>query len=85
MMKKVFLLAAALTLALPAFADTTKAANKAAVKAPSSKGSAPKRSRAGMEVHSFSMPVTAPVDNHSPGQPVVGKKKHNLIPVKPPK
>jgi hypothetical protein len=82
MMKKVALLVAALTLALPAFADTTTATNT--VKTPAPKGSAPKRSRSGMEVRSFSMPVTAPVDNRSSGQ-VVGKRKHKLVPVTPPK
>jgi hypothetical protein len=80
MMKKVFLLAAALTLALPAFADTPKPIVKA-TKAPASKKSAPKWGRNGVEVHGFNHPVTAPVDNTSTGQ-VVGKRKH---PLKPPK
>jgi len=83
MLKKVVLLAAALTLAVPAFADTPNATTKAA-KAPAPKVSPRKRFRNASEVHSFSYPVTAPLDNHSPGQPI-GKRKHNLIPVKPPK
>jgi hypothetical protein len=80
MMKKVVLLAAALTLALPAFADTPKAIDKAA-KAPVSKSSTRKWSRTGNATHAFSYQVKPPLDSHSTGK-AVGKRKHDL-PVKP--
>jgi hypothetical protein len=83
MTKKVVLLAVALTLALPAFADAPNAISKTA-KVPVSKVPARKPTRTGNEVHSFSYKVTAPLDNNSSGQPV-GKRKHNPIPPKPPK
>ena len=81
MTKKVVLLAAALTLALPAFADAPNATSKA-TKAATSKSPARKPSRTGSEVHSFNYQVKAPLD--STGQPV-GKRKHNPVPLKPPK
>jgi hypothetical protein len=85
MYRKAALFAAALVIALPAFADNPKATDNATT-VPVSHGSAPKKAPKktwanGTEVHPFNYEVKTPTDKT--GQPV-GKRKHP-IPVQPPK